>query len=53
MTYIVFGATGDLAKKKLYPAFAALLSDGFIDPRSKFIGYGRSKMTAGVFILAK
>eukprot|EP01065_Artemidia_motanka_P035479 TRINITY_DN43382_c0_g1_i1.p1 TRINITY_DN43382_c0_g1~~TRINITY_DN43382_c0_g1_i1.p1 ORF type:complete len:845 (+),score=308.68 TRINITY_DN43382_c0_g1_i1:55-2589(+) len=45
LTYVVFGATGDLAKKKLYPAFSELIRHGWLPPHINIIGYGRSDYT--------
>jgi len=46
LTFVVFGATGDLARKKLYPAFGELFRFGRL-PYEKVtvIGYGRSDYT--------
>jgi glucose-6-phosphate 1-dehydrogenase len=37
----IFGSTGDLARKKLYPALFALHQSGHLDPRSAIVGIGR------------
>ena len=42
VTFVVFGGTGDLTKRKLAPAFAALLKDGVLTKGSTIIGVGRS-----------
>lgn len=39
---VVFGASGDLAKRKIYPALHALFSRGSIPLNTKVIGYGRT-----------
>ena len=44
-TFIIFGGTGDLTKRKLVPAFAGLVADGVIDKRSTIIGIGRRDQT--------
>ncbi|UJR33944.1 hypothetical protein I4U23_021362 [Adineta vaga] len=41
----VFGASGDLAKKKIYPTLWWLYRDGFIPENTLFIGYARSQLT--------
>eukprot|EP00892_Ulva_mutabilis_P000019 jgi/Ulvmu1/10017/UM059_0066.1 len=43
LSIVVFGATGDLAAKKTFPALAALHSRGFLPEGLKIVGYGRSK----------
>jgi len=45
LTFVVFGATGDLARKKLYPAFGELLRFGRLPEHILVIGYGRSNYT--------
>jgi glucose-6-phosphate 1-dehydrogenase len=45
LTFIVFGATGDLARKKLYPAFNELLRFGRLPEHILVVGYGRSDYT--------
>src|SRR3954463_6716658 len=39
---VIFGASGDLASRKLLPALHALTVEGLLDPRSWIIGVGRS-----------
>eukprot|EP00465_Bigelowiella_longifila_P002982 CAMPEP_0185261996 /NCGR_PEP_ID=MMETSP1359-20130426/10256_1 /TAXON_ID=552665 /ORGANISM="Bigelowiella longifila, Strain CCMP242" /LENGTH=596 /DNA_ID=CAMNT_0027848801 /DNA_START=97 /DNA_END=1887 /DNA_ORIENTATION=+ len=41
LTYILFGSTGDLARKKLFPALGALLSNNLIPEHVNVIGCGR------------
>ncbi|CAN7989364.1 unnamed protein product, partial [Ixodes hexagonus] len=43
--FVVLGASGDLAKKKIYPTLWALFKDGLLPPKTKFVGYARSNMT--------
>uniref|UniRef100_A0A224YYU0 Glucose-6-phosphate 1-dehydrogenase n=1 Tax=Rhipicephalus zambeziensis TaxID=60191 RepID=A0A224YYU0_9ACAR len=43
--FVVLGASGDLAKKKIYPTLWALFRDGLLPQKTKFIGYARTKMT--------
>ena len=41
LTIVIFGATGDLARKKLYPALSQLLAQGLLPPDTNIVGYGR------------
>ncbi|KAI0303231.1 glucose-6-phosphate dehydrogenase [Russula brevipes] len=41
---IVFGASGDLAKKKTFPALFGLYINGFLPEDIKLVGYARTKM---------
>lgn len=41
---IVLGASGDLAKKKTYPALFNLFRQGFLPRDVKIVGYARTKM---------
>ncbi|HHG90327.1 MAG TPA: glucose-6-phosphate dehydrogenase [Devosia sp.] len=41
--YVVFGATGDLTRRKLIPALYYRFRDGQFDERSRIIGVSRSK----------
>lgn len=54
LTLVIFGATGDLARKKLYPALYQLMfgaPDAPKIPQNAFIvGYGRSEMDLSVFL---
>ncbi|KAK6463889.1 glucose-6-phosphate 1-dehydrogenase [Scheffersomyces coipomensis] len=43
-TIVVFGASGDLAKKKTFPALFGLFREGQLPPTVKIIGYARSKL---------
>ena len=42
--FVVFGASGDLAKKKIYPTLWALWRDGLLPPGTTIVGYARSKI---------
>lgn len=42
---VVFGASGDLAKKKTFPALFGLYREGHLPKTVKIIGYARSKLT--------
>ena len=41
--YVVFGATGDLTKRKLIPALYHRFKDGQFDEQSRIIGVSRTK----------
>jgi len=41
VSFILFGGTGDLTKRKLVPAFASLIHDKVINKRSTIIGVAR------------
>ncbi|XP_068713345.1 glucose-6-phosphate 1-dehydrogenase-like [Montipora foliosa] len=42
---VVFGASGDLAKKKIYPTLWYLYKDDLIPKGTKIVGYARSELT--------
>lgn len=44
-TIVVLGASGDLAKKKTFPALFGLYRNGLLPKNVEIIGYARSKMT--------
>ena len=46
---LLFGATGDLARRMLLPALCALDADGLLPERLRIIGTARSEMTDGEF----
>ena len=46
---VVFGATGDLAKRKLIPGLYHRFRDGQMPAEARVIGAARRKMTAEVF----
>ncbi|ESO99360.1 hypothetical protein LOTGIDRAFT_231049 [Lottia gigantea] len=43
--FVILGASGDLAKKKIYPTLWWLYRDGLLPKKTSFIGYARSKLT--------
>ena len=47
---IVFGATGDLARKKLFPALYQLVLLGHFPRTLNIVGYGRSKVNLSEFV---
>ncbi|HZB98166.1 MAG TPA: glucose-6-phosphate dehydrogenase, partial [Candidatus Sulfotelmatobacter sp.] len=42
---VIFGATGDLTKRKLMPALYALTADGMLPPGFTVVGCGRTEMS--------
>ena len=49
LTICVFGASGDLAKKKIYPSLLALFYEGRLPKSFSVFGYARSKMSSEEF----
>ena len=47
---IIFGATGDLARKKLFPALYQLVLLGHLPRSLNIVGYGRSKVVLADFL---
>jgi hypothetical protein len=45
ITVVVIGASGDLAKKKTYPAIMELFMSEFLPKHARVVGYARSAMT--------
>ena len=45
MTFVLFGATGDLAKRKIFPALYNLYLDQKIPQPISIIGLGRREMS--------
>jgi len=45
VTLVIFGGTGDLARRKLLPAFYNLHLDGLLPPRTAIVGFGRPVLT--------
>jgi len=50
---IIFGATGDLTKRKLLPALYNLAKDDFLPHKFAIIGVGRQELTTEEFIKEK
>ncbi|MDN5326072.1 MAG: glucose-6-phosphate 1-dehydrogenase [Moorella sp. (in: firmicutes)] len=46
---VIFGGTGDLARRKLYPALFNLFVDGFLPPALRVIAVGRRDFTRDSF----
>ncbi|MFF2439963.1 glucose-6-phosphate dehydrogenase [Priestia megaterium] len=49
MTFVLFGSTGDLAKRKIYPALYNLFVDGKISKSISVVGLGRREMSDADF----
>lgn len=49
ITFVIFGGTGDLAKRKLAPAFKALEEEGLIPQNSLLVGVGRSEYNSDTY----
>jgi glucose-6-phosphate 1-dehydrogenase len=49
VTIIVLGASGDLAKKKTFPALFALYKNKFLPEKVQLVGYARTKMDSAEF----
>lgn len=49
-TIVVLGASGDLAKKKTFPALFGLYRNNFLPHNVKIVGYARSKLSHKDFI---
>ncbi|XP_034732917.1 glucose-6-phosphate 1-dehydrogenase-like [Etheostoma cragini] len=43
--FIILGASGDLAKKKIYPTLWWLFRDGLLPDDTYFVGFARTKLT--------
>ena len=50
LTIVIFGATGDLARKKLFPALYALCSQGHLPRHVNIVGYGRRAVDLPDFV---
>jgi len=46
---VIFGATGDLTKRKLFPALYNLAKDGFLPEKFAIVGVGRQEMLSEDF----
>lgn len=49
LTVFVLGASGDLAKKKTFPALFDLFLAGLLPPRAAVVGYARSQLGDAAF----
>ena len=50
LTIVIFGATGDLAKKKLFPSLYQLCVQGHLPRDLSIVGYGRSPVELPAFL---
>ena len=50
LTVVIFGATGDLARKKLFPALYQLVLLGHLPRSLRIVGYGRSAVDLSAFV---
>jgi hypothetical protein len=50
LVVVIFGATGDLARKKLFPALYKLVLDGHLPRSLRIVGYGRKPVEMGSFL---
>ena len=50
LSIVIFGATGDLARKKLFPALYQLVMLGHLPRTLHIIGYGRSQVVLEHFL---
>ncbi|KAF9977441.1 Glucose-6-phosphate 1-dehydrogenase [Mortierella antarctica] len=48
-TVVVLGASGDLAKKKTFPALFGLFKNQYLDQNTHIVGYARTKMDRSKF----
>lgn len=46
--FVVFGASGDLAKKKIYPTLWSLFREGLLPSNTTVIGYARSNLSVEI-----
>jgi len=51
--FVVMGASGDLAKKKIYPTLWWLYRDGLLPKKTYFVGYARSQLTVEEVIMKR
>ncbi|CAF0999969.1 unnamed protein product [Brachionus calyciflorus] len=51
--FVVMGASGDLAKKKIYPTLWWLYRDNLLPKKTFFLGYARSKLDIKDFLTQK
>lgn len=50
LSIVIFGATGDLARKKLFPALHALVAQGKLPRHLRIVGYGRNPVELDAFV---
>ena len=47
--FVIFGATGDLARRMLFPSLYFLDADGLLPPGMRIVGAARSRLTDDQF----
>jgi glucose-6-phosphate 1-dehydrogenase len=52
-TLVIFGGSGDLARRRLIPALYNLLLDGLLPANFAVVGLGRKQMTDGTSLLPR
>lgn len=45
ITFVIFGASGDLAKRKIYPAIFDIFKSGYTPKHWRVVGFARSEMS--------
>ena len=50
LSVVIFGATGDLARKKLFPSLFHLCAQGHLPRHLNIVGYGRNMVELSAFI---
>ena len=48
-TIVIFGASGDLTRRKLVPALHSLACGGFLAPETRVIGLARTPLSDAAF----
>src|ERR1035437_5181084 len=49
ITFVILGASGDLARRKVIPAFLALYCQDRLPPEFRVVGFGRSALSDDAF----
>jgi glucose-6-phosphate 1-dehydrogenase len=49
LSIVVVGASGDLAKKKIFPALFAIYHEGLLPQNVQIVGFARSKISTEEF----
>ena len=51
VTIVIFGASGDLTKRKLMPALLQLIMDGLLAEKTTIVGFARRENLMNNFVL--
>ena len=51
VTIVIFGASGDLTKRKLMPALLQLIMDGLLAEKTTIVGFARREKSMNNFVL--